>query len=66
MLVKLINWEKENGYKAKYVAEKLGLSETQYSRIKQGHTKPSIEVAEKLEKVFKIRNVYDLLKNYEE
>lgn len=36
MLLNLILWEKENGFKAKYVAEKLELTESSYSRMKSG------------------------------
>lgn len=64
MLKKLIIWERENGYKAKYVAEKIGLSESQYSKLKSGKLKPSLEVAERLEKEFNIKNVYELLKDF--
>lgn len=64
MLNKLIEWERSNGYKAKFIAEKLGLSEAQYSKMKRGQLKPSLEVAERLEKEFNITNVYDLLKDY--
>lgn len=58
MLDNLIKWEKENGFKAKYVAEKLGLTESQYSKLKSGKLKPSIEVAYLLHKEFGIDDVF--------
>lgn len=62
MLKKLIEWEKENGYKSKYVAKKLGLSESKYSKIKQGKLNPPVEMAEKLVEVFNVPDVFELLK----
>ena len=63
MLNTLIEWEHENGYKAKYVAEKLGLTEMQYSRIKRGLQKPPLEMAEKLKSEFGVKDPFKLLKN---
>lgn len=63
MLQNLIEWEKENGYKANYVAEKLGLTPSQYSKIKHGTNKPPIEMAERLKKVFGVRDPIKLLTN---
>ena len=48
----LIKWEKENGYKGKFVAKKLGLSETSYSLIKNGKTTPTIDLLYKFEAVY--------------
>lgn len=64
MLNNLIKWEKENGYKATFIAEKLGITDSQYSKIKLGKQKPTIEIAEKLEKVFGIDDVFELLKKF--
>ena len=64
MLKNLIKWEKEHGYKAKFIADKLGISESSYSKIKQGTVKPSVELAMKLEEVFKV-DALELLKNDE-
>lgn len=58
----LIRWEIENGYKAKYVAERLGISETAYSLIKNCKTTPSLETAYKFQEEFGIDNVLELLK----
>lgn len=54
MLQRLIDWEKANGYKGVFVARKLGLTNVQYSRLKMGRTKPTIEVLEKLHRLFRI------------
>lgn len=62
MLENLIEWEKANGYKATFVAKKLGLTDSQYSKIKQGQQKPTIRMAEMLVKEFGIEDVYELLR----
>lgn len=62
MRVKLIEWEKAHGFKSKYVAEKIGVSDSTWSKIKQGKQKPTFEQAERLKEVFGIKNVFDLLK----
>ena len=64
MLNNLIEWEKSNGFKACYVAEKLGLTPSQYSKLKHGHTRPSVEIVERLEKEFNVSNATELLKNF--
>lgn len=61
MLTNLINWEKENGYKARFVAEKLGITESAYSKIKLGKQKPTLEIAYKFQEVFGVDNVLELL-----
>lgn len=66
MLKNLIKWEFAHGYKAKFVAAKVGLDESQYSKLKAGKLKPSLEVAQKFQSEFNIDNVYDLLKNFDE
>ena len=63
MLNNLIEWERQNGYKAWYVAHKLGLTPSQYSKIKHGITKPSVEIAEKLKTEFGVKDPIKLLKN---
>ena len=62
MRLNLIMWEKQNGYKAKEVAKKLGISETTYSLIRNGKTTPSIELAYKFQEVFKVDDVLELLR----
>ena len=62
MRLNLIMWEKQNGYKAKEVAKKLGISETTYSLIKNGKTMPSIELAYKFQEVFNVDDVLELLR----
>lgn len=64
MLKNLIQWEKQHGYKSKYVADKLGISESSYSKIKQGTVKPSVDLARKLEEEFNV-DALELLKNFE-
>ena len=58
----LILWEKKNNLKGKEVAEKLGISETTYSLIKNGKTMPSLELAYRFQEVFGIDDVLELLK----
>lgn len=62
MLKNLITWQNENGLTGKFVASKLGLTQSQYSKIKLGQQKPTVEMAERLAKEFNIENVYILLK----
>lgn len=62
MRLNLIMWEKQNGYKAKEVAKKLGISETTYSLIRNGKTTPSLELAYKFQEVFKVDDVLELLR----
>jgi len=64
MRLNLIMWEKKNGYKAKEVAEKLGITETTYSLIKKGKTMPSIELAYKFNEIFGVDDVLELLKKF--
>lgn len=63
MLKNLIEWERANGYKANFVAEKLGLSPSQYSLIKHGKNKPPLEMAAKLKKEFGVKDPIKLLQN---
>ena len=62
MRLNLVIWEKQNKLKAKEVAEKLGISETTYSLIKNGKTTPSIELAYKFQEVFGVDDVLELLR----
>lgn len=64
MLDRLIEWEKEKGYKACFVAAKLGLTPSQYSLIKHGKRKPTVEMVEKLKTEFNVKNPFKLLKNF--
>lgn len=64
MLDNLIEWEKKQGYKSCFVAEKLGLTPSQYSLIKHGKRKPTVEMVEKLKKEFGVRDPIKLLKNH--
>lgn len=62
MRLKLIMWEKENGYKGTFIAQKLGISNSAWSKIKQGKQNPTLEQIEKLRTEFGLENVLDLLK----
>jgi len=64
MLDNLIEWEKQHGYKSKYVADKLGLTPSQYSKVKHGTRKPTVEMVEKLKKEFGVKDPIKLLKNH--
>lgn len=65
MRLNLIMWEKQNNLKAKEVAKKLGVSETTYSLIRNGKTMPSLEFAYKMQEVFGVDDVLELLKKEE-
>lgn len=65
MRLNLIMWEKQNNLKAKDVAKKLGVSETTYSLIRNGKTMPSLDFAYKLQEVFGVDDVLELLKKEE-
>lgn len=64
MRLNLIMWEKKNNYKAKEVADLLGISETTYSLIKNGKTTPSLDLAYKFNEVFGVDNVLELFKKF--
>lgn len=57
----LVTWEKDNGYKGKWVAEKLGVSPSTYSKIKSGKLDPNIELAYKFKDVFPDVDVLKLM-----
>lgn len=63
MLVNLITWEKKNGFKAKYVAQKIGISETKYCEIKKGKRKVTLDIAYKFSEAFPEENVLELFKS---
>ena len=62
MRKKLILWEKENGYSGRYVARKVGATDSAWSKIKKGKQKPTLEQAERLKNEFNIDNVFELFK----
>ena len=62
MRLNLMIWEKQNNLKAKDVAERLGISKTTYSLIKNGKRNPSIELAYKFQEIFGIDDVLELLR----
>lgn len=58
----LILWEKQNGYKAKDVAERLGITEQTYCNIKNGKRTPSIDFAYRFIDVYPDVDVLELMK----
>ena len=62
MRKKLILWEKENGYTGRHVARKIGVSDSAWSKIKQGKQNPTLRQAERLQKEFLIDDIFELLK----
>jgi transcriptional regulator with XRE-family HTH domain len=60
----LIKWELENGYKSKYVAERLGIKPSEYSLIKNGKRTPSIEFIYKFIEKFPNTDVLELMKKF--
>lgn len=62
----LIVWEKTNGFKAKDIAKKLGITQQTYCNIKNGKTTPSIEFAYKFSEVYPDEDVLELMKLDEE
>ena len=62
MRIKLILWEKEHGFTGRYVAKRIGISDSAWCKIKKGHQTPTLEQAERLKNEFAIENVFDLLR----
>jgi len=48
-------WIAKRGYKKRYIAEKLGVSQTVLSRWINGHSNPSLENALKLANILKCK-----------
>ena len=61
----LIKFRVDNGLKAKFIAEKVGVSRVKYSNIENGRTKPSIEFASKFQEAFGVEDIFELLKEEE-
>ncbi len=59
-LKNLIKFRIDNNLSSKEMAEKLSLSTTAYSNLENGKKKPTIELAIKIQKVFKVDNVLEL------
>ena len=60
---KLIQWEKNNGYKSKFVAEKVGVPYQTWRRIKIGKQSPTLEQLESFRNAFHIEDdVFELFK----
>ena len=62
----LINWQKERGLTSKFIANKLGITETTYSLIKNGKTTPTLDLAYKFSELFGVDNVLELFEIKEE
>lgn len=60
----LIVWEAKNGFKAKWVAEKLGISGGAWSKIKKGTSTPSIDIFYSFKEAFPDADVLELFKNF--
>ena len=43
MRIHLMLWEQNHGYKSKFVADKMGIKEGSWSRIKRGHQNPTFK-----------------------
>lgn len=61
----LIKFRIDLGLKSKEMAEKLGLIPPVYSNIENGKKEPSIELAYKIQDVFGVDDVLELLKKAE-
>lgn len=57
----LIKLRVDLGLKSKEMAEKLGISTTKYSNIENGKVKPSIDFAYKIQELFDVEDVLELL-----
>lgn len=58
----LIKFRVDLGLKSGEMAEKLGVSTTKYSNIENGKVRPSIDFAYKIQEVFNVDDVMELLK----
>jgi DNA-binding XRE family transcriptional regulator len=58
----LIKFRIDNGLKAKEIADRLEITKTKYSNIENGRVRPSIDFACKFQEVFKVDDVFELLK----
>ena len=57
---KLIFWRIEQRLKQKDVAERLGMTNSQYSRIEKGASSPSYETLVKFREIFRVNDVLTL------
>lgn len=65
MRLNLIMWEKENHYKAKDVAKRLGITDAMYSDYKSGKTTPTLEFAYKFIEAYPNVDVLELMKKFD-
>ena len=61
----LIKFRIDLGLKSKEMAEKLGVTTTRYSNIENGKVEPSIEFLYKMQEVFEVDDVLELMKKEE-
>lgn len=64
MRLNLIMWEKENNYKAKDVAKRLGITNAMYSNYKNGKATPTLEFAYKFIEAYPDVDVLELMKKF--
>ena len=58
----LIKFRVDLGLKSVEMADKLGITRTKYSNIENGKVRPSIDLAYKIQEVFNVDDVMELLK----
>lgn len=58
----LIKLRVDLGLKSNEMAEKLNISRTKYSNLENGRVKPSIDLAYKIQEVFNVDDVMEILK----
>ena len=61
----LILWEKQNGYKAKDVAKKLGVTDAMYCNYKKGIATPTLDFAYRFIEAYPDVNVLELMKKFD-
>lgn len=61
----LIIWEKENHYKAKDVAKKLGITDAMYCNYKKGTATPTLEFAYRFIEAYPNVDVLELMKKFD-
>lgn len=58
---KLLQWQKENGHTGRFIARKIGCSDSAYSKIVKGTQNPTLEQIEAFRREFGLENILDLL-----
>lgn len=65
MRINLIMWEKENHYKAKDIAKKLGITDAMYCNYKKGTATPTLDFAYRFIEAYPDVNVLELMKKFD-